>query len=65
MEGLMTSLVLTARHLFENQSLEGLDPQREANAKLMLHDLLVMMIAMLLGILLFSKDRDTPGDKST
>lgn len=58
MEGLMTSLGLTARHLFTAKSFDGIDPQRLANASLMLHDLLAAMISMLIGIYLFKRVGD-------
>lgn len=62
-EGLMYSLGLVTRSLIKGESLDGLDPQRLNNAKLMLHDLLVAMIAILLGIALFSKDTGVDGIK--
>lgn len=62
-EGLMYSLGLVTRSLVKGESLDGLDPQRLNNAKLMLHDLLVAMIAILLGIALFSKDTGVDGIK--
>ena len=55
MEGLMTSLGLTVRHVFSGKSFDELDPQRLNNAKLMLHDIIVAMMSILLGLLLFGK----------
>ena len=55
MEGLMTSLGLTARHLFTGNSIDELDPQRLNNAKVMLHDIIVAMLSMLFGLMLFGK----------
>ena len=47
---------MTVRELITVQSLEGIDPQRLKNSKIMLHDLLMAMMAILLGIILYSKD---------
>ena len=55
MEGLMTSLGLTVRQVFSGKSFDELDPQRLNNAKLMLHDIIVAMMSILLGLLLFGK----------
>lgn len=63
-EGLMYSLGMTIRELITVQSLEGVDPQRLKNSKVMLHDLLMAMIAILLGIILYSKHEDFGGGKS-
>ena len=55
MEGLMTSLGLTARHLFTGNSIDEIDPQRLNNAKVMLHDIIVAMLSILFGLILFGK----------
>ena len=63
-EGLMYSLGMTARALFRGE-LDETPEYRINNAKLMVHDLIVAMIAILLGLALFAKDSDVEGDKST
>lgn len=64
MEGLLTSLGIISKQLLTGENLKDIDPQRKANAKLMLHDLLVMFLAMLFGLLLFSKDKKVEGSTS-
>lgn len=55
-EGLMYSLGLTVRALLHpDESIKDLNETTLRNAKLMIHDLLVAMMAILLGIILFDK----------
>lgn len=56
-EGLMYSLGLTIRALATG-NLKNTDPQRLANAKIALHDLLIAMIMMWLGHILMSNGED-------
>ena len=63
-EGLLFSLGMTTRALFTGE-LNETPEYRIQNAKLMLHDLLVAMIAIMLGIFLFTKDKDVEGATST
>lgn len=56
-EGLMYSFGITIRELATGKSLKEIEPHRLNNAKLMLHDLIIMLINILLGILIF-KNKD-------
>lgn len=62
-EGLMYSLGMTARALFKGE-IDETPEYRINNAKLMLHDLIVAMISIFLGLALFSKDEDVEGSKT-
>ena len=64
-EGLMYSLGMVMRELATVQSLDNVDPQRLNQAKLMLHDLLMAMIAILLGIILYSESDNVSGEGKT
>lgn len=65
-EGLMYSLGLTVRALLHpEESISDLSDTTIRNSKLMIHDLLVAMMAMLLGILLFSEKTGEFDSKKT
>lgn len=54
---------MTARALLKGE-IDETPEYRINNAKLMLHDLIVAMISIFLGLALFSKDEDVEGSKT-
>jgi hypothetical protein len=59
----MYSLGMTARAIVKGE-IDETPEYRINNAKLMLHDIIVAMISIFLGLALFSKDEDVEGSKT-